>query len=159
MIYLHPPPECDVLASVPVSAASSEAELSEAQGDNGFTVLSTGGEMEGEAEPEAEAEVAGNLVPAVEPEEIEAELREIEGEREIEVSDEAKGDESVSVYVRQMLLDWEYAERKIPFGLLLLFGGGFALASGIEVSGLSAFLGDKLTALAGVNRFLLALSL
>lgn len=35
------------------------------------------------------------------------------------------------------LLDWKYAESHVPWGILLLFGGGFALAHGIDKSGLS----------------------
>lgn len=35
------------------------------------------------------------------------------------------------------LLDWKYAEANVPWGILLLFGGGFALAHGIDKSGLS----------------------
>ena len=38
---------------------------------------------------------------------------------------------------------------KIPWHLILLFGGGFALAKGIEVSGLSAFVGSKCAGLEG----------
>jgi solute carrier family 13 (sodium-dependent dicarboxylate transporter), member 2/3/5 len=45
------------------------------------------------------------------------------------------------------LLDWETANR-IPWGLLILFGGGIALARGFEVSGLSAGLGAALSGLA-----------
>lgn len=35
------------------------------------------------------------------------------------------------------LLTWKYAEANVPWGILLLFGGGFALASGIDRSGLA----------------------
>ena len=45
------------------------------------------------------------------------------------------------------LLDWETA-RKIPWGLLLLFGGGIALARAFGASGLSQALGTLLSALA-----------
>lgn len=38
------------------------------------------------------------------------------------------------------VLDWKYAEANVPWGILLLFGGGFALAHGIDKSGLSAHL-------------------
>jgi len=44
------------------------------------------------------------------------------------------------------LLDWETAER-IPWGLLLLFGGGIAIARAFDASGLSAAIGDGLVAL------------
>jgi sodium-dependent dicarboxylate transporter 2/3/5 len=42
------------------------------------------------------------------------------------------------------LMNWEYA-RKIPWGILLLFGGGFALASGFHQSGLTQWLGSQLS--------------
>ena len=35
------------------------------------------------------------------------------------------------------LLTWKYAEAHVPWGILLLFGGGFAIASGIDKSGLA----------------------
>lgn len=44
------------------------------------------------------------------------------------------------------ILDWETAVR-LPWGIVLLFGGGFALASGFVHSGLSAWLGDRLQGL------------
>lgn len=44
------------------------------------------------------------------------------------------------------LLSWEEAER-IPWGILLLFGGGLALAAGFAESGLSASMGRALTVL------------
>ncbi|HFB66936.1 MAG TPA: SLC13/DASS family transporter [Aeromonadales bacterium] len=44
------------------------------------------------------------------------------------------------------LLDWEYASR-IPWGVLLLFAGGIALAKGFVVSGLSARLSEHLVQL------------
>ncbi len=46
------------------------------------------------------------------------------------------------------LLDWETAS-KIPWGMLILFGGGIAIAKGFVVSGLSAELGDALAGIAG----------
>ena len=44
------------------------------------------------------------------------------------------------------IMDWRTAER-IPWNIILLFGGGFALASGFKESGLSAFIGESLTGL------------
>lgn len=46
----------------------------------------------------------------------------------------------------EKLLDWETAAT-IPWGVLLLFGGGICLAKGFEVSGLSALVGDGLAEL------------
>jgi len=45
----------------------------------------------------------------------------------------------------QMLMDWEWAKR-LPWGILLLFGGGFALANGFQESGLTQWLGEQLKA-------------
>jgi sodium-dependent dicarboxylate transporter 2/3/5 len=42
------------------------------------------------------------------------------------------------------LLNWEWAS-KLPWDVLLLFGGGFSLASGFERSGLSQWVGEQLT--------------
>jgi len=48
------------------------------------------------------------------------------------------------------LLDWDTAV-KLPWGILLLFGGGLAIASGFTESGLSEWIGTQLTGLQGVN--------
>ncbi|WP_179352190.1 SLC13 family permease [Winogradskyella vidalii] len=56
------------------------------------------------------------------------------------------------------LLSWPDVV-KLPWGILLLFGGGMALASGFEVSGLAAWIGNQLTALVGVSIFVLLLVL
>jgi len=50
---------------------------------------------------------------------------------------------------KQMVLDWNCA-RDIPWGILLLFGGGFALAEGMADSGLSDWIGQKLDLLHAV---------
>ena len=41
----------------------------------------------------------------------------------------------------QMALDWRTA-RKLPWGILLLFGGGLSLADGVQASGLGAAIGQ-----------------
>lgn len=46
------------------------------------------------------------------------------------------------------LLDWDHAKR-LPWGILLLFGGGLSLARAIDDSGLAAWIGELLTACAG----------
>ena len=50
---------------------------------------------------------------------------------------------------RKFLLDWETAV-KIPWEIIILFGGGFALAYGISESGLSNWVVERLLALQGV---------
>jgi len=49
----------------------------------------------------------------------------------------------VSFKKREFLLDWEWAI-KIPWGILLLFGGGIALANGFKCSGLAEWIGEHL---------------
>jgi sodium-dependent dicarboxylate transporter 2/3/5 len=44
----------------------------------------------------------------------------------------------------QKILNWQMAE-KIPWGVLLLFGGGMSLAQAISSTGLSTFIGDSLS--------------
>ncbi len=43
------------------------------------------------------------------------------------------------------VLDWKTVQSKTPWGILILFGGGFALAAGFGVSGLDKWIGTKLT--------------
>jgi len=58
----------------------------------------------------------------------------------------------------RQLIDWESATA-LPWGIILLFGGGLALAEGFQGSGLAAWIGGQMTALEGVNLFLLLLIL
>jgi sodium-dependent dicarboxylate transporter 2/3/5 len=55
------------------------------------------------------------------------------------------------------LLDWESAQR-IPWGMLILFGGGIAIASAFASSGLSTSIGDALAGLADWPPYLLILA-
>lgn len=50
------------------------------------------------------------------------------------------------ISTEQRLLDWETAI-KIPWGIILLFGGGLALAKGFDSSGLAAWMGEQLKGL------------
>ncbi|XP_056613571.1 Na(+)/citrate cotransporter [Triplophysa dalaica] len=45
------------------------------------------------------------------------------------------------------LLTWKVAQKKLPWNIVLLLGGGFALAKGSEESGLSRWIGNQLTPL------------
>lgn len=45
---------------------------------------------------------------------------------------------------KKTLLDWNIRKR-VPWGILLLFGGGFAIAGSFEVSGLSTLIGELFT--------------
>ncbi|NXO28457.1 S13A2 protein, partial [Cisticola juncidis] len=48
------------------------------------------------------------------------------------------------------LLDWRVVQEKMPWNIVFLLGGGFALAKGSEESGLSEWLGTKLTPLQNI---------
>ncbi|NXW74195.1 S13A2 protein, partial [Hirundo rustica] len=48
------------------------------------------------------------------------------------------------------LLEWKVVQEKMPWNILFLLGGGFALAKGSEESGLSAWLGAQLTPLESI---------
>ena len=52
------------------------------------------------------------------------------------------------------LLRWRYAER-LPWGVLVLFGGGLSLAAAVKDSGLSAWLGSNLQAFDALPTFAL----
>ncbi len=57
----------------------------------------------------------------------------------------------------QFLLDWKTAAR-IPWDIIILFGGGFALAAGFGASGLTEWLGQQLTLLRGTELVVLVLA-
>ena len=56
------------------------------------------------------------------------------------------------------ILDWESAV-KLPWGILLLFGGGLAIAAGFQSSGLAAWIGQQMTLLQGISLVLILLAL
>ncbi|HAI43234.1 MAG TPA: anion transporter, partial [Maribacter sp.] len=56
------------------------------------------------------------------------------------------------------LMDWQDAV-KLPWGILLLFGGGLTLALGFDTSGLALWIGSKLSALQVLPFFLLLMIL
>jgi len=49
--------------------------------------------------------------------------------------------------ISEALLNWKTVQNKMPWELVFLLGGGFALAKGTSVSGLSKFLGEQLESL------------
>ncbi|XP_075071421.1 Na(+)/dicarboxylate cotransporter 3 [Mixophyes fleayi] len=48
------------------------------------------------------------------------------------------------------LLSWKKAQDTVPWSIILLLGGGFAMAKGCEVSGLSTWIGGRLQPLEGI---------
>ncbi|XP_071533695.1 Na(+)/citrate cotransporter isoform X6 [Panulirus ornatus] len=55
-------------------------------------------------------------------------------------------------------LDWDVVQRKIPWGIVLLLGGGFAMAAGAKESGLSKWLGEQLYIFNGTHIVWIVLS-
>ena len=49
-------------------------------------------------------------------------------------------------------MNWEDAV-KLPWGIVLLFGGGMALALGFETSGLAVWIGAQMTSLESLHIF------
>ncbi len=58
----------------------------------------------------------------------------------------------------KFLMDWKTAE-SIPWEIILLFGGGFALATGFKDSGLSQWFGEQMIWLKNVHPFLIILTI
>ncbi len=56
------------------------------------------------------------------------------------------------------ILDWESAV-KLPWGIILLFGGGLSLAAAFQSSGLAMWIGEQLTLLEGIHVVLLVLAI
>ncbi|KAM9853432.1 solute carrier family 13 member 2-like [Aulostomus maculatus] len=57
------------------------------------------------------------------------------------------------------LLTWDIVHEKMPWNILLLLGGGFALAHGSEKSGLSMWLGESLIPLQSIPPFAISILL
>ncbi|XP_071756733.1 solute carrier family 13 member 2-like [Centroberyx gerrardi] len=57
------------------------------------------------------------------------------------------------------LLNWDIVHEKMPWSIILLLGGGFALARGSETSGLSTWLGESLAPLQSIPPFAISILL
>ncbi len=57
----------------------------------------------------------------------------------------------------EFLMDWHTIRHGVPWGVLFLFGGGFALAGGLEQTGVSTWLGGLLGKMAGIPPVLIIL--
>jgi sodium-dependent dicarboxylate transporter 2/3/5 len=55
----------------------------------------------------------------------------------------------------RFVMEWNTIERGLPWGVVLLFGGGFAMAAGMEKSGLAAWFGQLLAGLKGAPVWIL----
>jgi solute carrier family 13 (sodium-dependent dicarboxylate transporter), member 2/3/5 len=62
----------------------------------------------------------------------------------------------VSLKTGQRILEWQDCQ-KLPWGVLLLFGGGLTLASQIDNSGLSAYIAAQISQLGSIDLLLLIL--
>ncbi|WP_181348899.1 DASS family sodium-coupled anion symporter [Thalassobacillus sp. CUG 92003] len=60
-------------------------------------------------------------------------------------------------YKGDAIMNWDTA-KGLPWGILLLFGGGLAIAAGFEESGLAKWAGEQLTVLENVNFFIILLA-
>ncbi len=56
------------------------------------------------------------------------------------------------------IMNWEYS-KQLPWNIVLLFGGGFALAQGFKDSGLSVWFGEQLVGLSSIHPIFLILSI
>jgi len=59
----------------------------------------------------------------------------------------------LSIKKGQFLLDWETAVR-LPWGIVLLFGGGLSIAAGFKATGLATWIGEQLAVFSDMNLLL-----
>ena len=55
------------------------------------------------------------------------------------------------------LLTWDFAKTRLPWGVLLLFGGGLALAAGLDQSGANTYLMAAFESMQGISLWVLVL--
>lgn len=63
----------------------------------------------------------------------------------------------VNLRKKEFILNWDKA-KQIPWGILILFGGGFALASGFQVSGLDKWIGNSFSTINYLSPVILVVS-
>uniref|UniRef100_A0A8C2ZKV6 Solute carrier family 13 member 2 n=1 Tax=Cyclopterus lumpus TaxID=8103 RepID=A0A8C2ZKV6_CYCLU len=68
-------------------------------------------------------------------------------------------DEGKMLNAPSTLLNWQVVHERMPWHIILLLGGGFALAAGSEESGLSKWLGDSLAPLQQIPPYAISLLL
>ncbi|XP_052443630.1 solute carrier family 13 member 2-like [Carassius gibelio] len=78
---------------------------------------------------------------------------------EIEEGGEKPNDKKKKLKGTPTLLNWKVVHERMPWNIVLLLGGGFALAKGSEVSGLSKWLGQSLAPLKSIPPFAISLIL
>lgn len=64
-------------------------------------------------------------------------------------------DRDVPTQASPGLITWKFIHTKVPWSLIFLLGGGFALAEGGRVSGMSALIGNSLSGLSSLPPLLL----
>ncbi|XP_069730330.1 Na(+)/citrate cotransporter [Phaenicophaeus curvirostris] len=75
----------------------------------------------------------------------------------LSTSDPEKSEEDFKKpFLSTPLLDWNVVQRKMPWTIVLLLGGGFALADASANSGLSAWLGHQMTPLGSIPPWAIA---
>ncbi|TRY57310.1 hypothetical protein DNTS_008899 [Danionella cerebrum] len=85
----------------------------------------------------------------------EEEEKEVEGELDASEPKERKR----KLKGTETLLNWKVVHDRMPWNIVLLLGGGFALASGSEESGLSVWLGQSLSPLKSIPPFAISIIL
>ncbi|KAL5017414.1 hypothetical protein ScPMuIL_007003 [Solemya velum] len=68
-------------------------------------------------------------------------------------------DEAQKAYKYTPLLSWDAVHKKLPWGVIVLLGGGFALAGASRDSGLSEYIGQELKVFASMEPWVMNLAL
>ncbi|KAG9485931.1 hypothetical protein GDO78_008817 [Eleutherodactylus coqui] len=68
-------------------------------------------------------------------------------------------EEAHDEFMSAPLLTWKVVQKKMPWSIVLLLGGGFALAKGSDAAGLSSWLGEQMTFLHNIPAWAIAIIL